>query len=103
MTVLIDRFDPDSQEQRTDSFEVPETENRSMTVMDVLEYITLHFDPSVAYYHHSVCDHGICGRCAVCVNGKTKLACITLANEYQSLHLSPAAGKKVVRDLVVSR
>lgn len=102
MTVLMDRFDPESGKQWTDSFEVPEVEKRRMTVMDVLEYISLYLDPSVAYYHHSVCGHGICGRCLVRVNGKSALACITVANDYESLHLAPAAGT-VVRDLVTVR
>ncbi|MCI5705617.1 MAG: 2Fe-2S iron-sulfur cluster-binding protein [Pseudoflavonifractor sp.] len=100
MIVLIDRYDPDSTRNWTDTFDVPETEHRRMTVMDVLEYITLHLDPTVAYYHHSVCDHGICGRCTLRVNGKTCLACLTVANDYPQLHLSPAPGRTAVRDLV---
>lgn len=99
MTVFIDRYDPDCSREWTEQFEVPDT-GRRMTVMDVLEYITLHFDPTVAYYHHSVCDHGICGRCALRVNGKTALACLTVANDFQELHLSPAAGRTRIRDLV---
>lgn len=99
MIVQIDRYEPESGKKRTDSFEVPLTNHR-MTVMDVLEYITLHFDPSVAYYHHSVCDHGICGRCSLRVNGKTALACLTVANDFDALHLAPAPGRTVVRDLV---
>ncbi len=99
MIVLIDRYDPDSGRKWTDRFELPEFERR-MTVMDVLEYITLHLDPTVAYYHHSVCDHGICGRCGLKVNGKTCLACLTVATGAEELHLSPATGREVVRDLV---
>lgn len=99
MNVLIDRYNPDSREAKTDSFEVPTTQCR-MTVMDVLEYISVHLDPTVAYYHHSVCDHGICGRCSVRINGKTALACLTVANNFEQLHLAPATGRTVVRDLV---
>ncbi|WP_209341486.1 2Fe-2S iron-sulfur cluster-binding protein [Flavonifractor sp. AGMB03687] len=99
MTVKIDRYDPESGRMWTDSFELPTLERR-MTVMDVLEYITLHLDPTVAYYHHSVCDHGICGRCTLKVNGKNALACLTVVNDLTELHLGPAAGRTVVRDLV---
>ncbi len=100
MNVQIDRYDPDSGRSWVDTFQVLETDRCRMTVMDVLEYITLHLDPTVAYYRHSVCDHGICGRCALQVNGKAALACLAVANDYESLHLSPAAGRAVVRDLV---
>ena len=101
MTVQIDRFDPESGKEWTDSFDVSAVDQRQMTIMDVLEYISVHMDPTLAYYHHSVCNHGICGRCALSVNGKTKLACLTVANDYDELHLAPAKGRSVVRDLVV--
>ena len=71
------------------------------TVMDVLDYISLHLDPSLAYYKHSACDHGICGRCSVSINGKTRLACIEVVNRAAGcLFLAPVPGREPVRDLV---
>jgi succinate dehydrogenase / fumarate reductase iron-sulfur subunit len=70
--------------------------------MDVLDYISLHFDGSLAYYKHSVCDHGICGRCGLRVNGKASLACTTLV-ETSKLMLEPLSVKYTVKDLVVEQ
>ena len=99
MTVKVNRYDPDTGEKRVDSFEVP-TEERSMTVMDVLEYIGNNLDPTLGYYKHSVCNHGICGRCSVSVNGNTRLACLELANNYKELNLAPVPNRTLIRDLV---
>lgn len=100
MNVTIHRFDPDSGAKWTDHYEVP-TEGKSLTVMDILDYISSHSDPTLAYYKHSACNHGICGRCSVRINGKVRLACITLAGDYEELELAPVPGRTVVRDLVV--
>ncbi|MDR1686417.1 MAG: hypothetical protein LBR82_08280 [Desulfovibrio sp.] len=83
-----------------DIFVVPYTDEDKVTVMDVLDYISLHYDGSLAYYKHSVCDHGICGRCGLRVNGKAAMACTTIA-ETAHLRLDPLRSKDVVRDLVV--
>ena len=100
MKILIDRYDPDTGASRTEAFEVETAACDGMTVMGLLNYISLHCDATLAYYHHSVCDHGICGRCALSVNGQVCLACITPVKGYEELHLSPVSGRTVVRDLV---
>ena len=79
------------------TFEAPA--DGTWTIMDVLDYIALHLDPSLAYYKHSACNQGICARCMLKVNGKTALAC-TCRPEGDDLSLEPRAGS-VVRDLVV--
>ncbi|MDR2669433.1 MAG: hypothetical protein LBC14_05725 [Desulfovibrio sp.] len=84
-----------------DMFLVPYTDEDKVTVMDVLDYISLHYDGSLAYYKHSVCDHGICGRCGLRINGKAALACTTIA-ETPLLLLEPLRKKDVVRDLVTA-
>ena len=101
MKVTIARFDPNSGRSWTQEYEV-DTSHASMTVMDVLEYISKHLDHTLAYYKHSICNHGICGRCSVQVNGKVRLACIERVDEYESLELKPAATYPVLRDLVVN-
>ncbi|MGI6623680.1 MAG: 2Fe-2S iron-sulfur cluster-binding protein [Acetivibrionales bacterium] len=100
MKVEIERYRPDTGEKRKDCFEVPVTNDRRMTVMDLLDYISLNLDGSLSYYKHSACNHGICGRCSLQVNGKTRLACLTVVNDYDTLTLSPANGRKVIKDLV---
>lgn len=101
MHVKVYRCDPgaaDTQE-RYDSYELPMTLETKPTVMDVLDYISANHDGSLAYYKHSVCDHGICGRCGLLVNGKPALACTRTVVE-NDLTLEPLRKKKLVRDLV---
>lgn len=80
-------------------YEVPFSPADGYTVMDVLDYIARHLDPTLGYVSHSICDHGICGRCTVVVNGKPALACLALADA-DRIELAPRKGS-VVRDLVV--
>lgn len=86
---------------RMDLFDVPVplTEDH-WTAMDVLDYISLHLDPSLAYYKHSACNHGICGRCLIQVNGKPALACLAVVDPAGKLVLEPARNRAKVRDLV---
>ncbi len=100
MKVLIDRYDPETGESRTDSFTVDDALAGDMTVMSLLGYLAERCDPTIAYYHHSVCDHGICGRCLLQVNGKTALACITSIKGLEEVHLSPVPTRTCIRDLV---
>jgi len=99
MNVRVFRYDPavDTQGSYQD-FEVPTLP--SWTVMDSLDYIARNLDSSVAYYKHSACDHGICGRCAMKIDGKVGLACSREVGDAKSLTIEPAR-KEVVRDLVV--
>jgi len=74
--VKVFRFDPTvEKEPHYETYEVPLTEG--MSVLDILDYIYENIDSSLAYYDHAACRHGICGGCAVVVNGKTCLACQT--------------------------
>lgn len=76
---------------------------RTMTVMDILDYIYTHLDHTLAYYRHSSCCQAICGRCVCKLNGSQVLACAKqVAPQTEVIHLSPADGKRV-RDLVVCR
>jgi len=81
-----------------ESYEVPITKQDRYTALDILKYIYENLDSSLAFFSHSVCNHGICGRCAMKINGKVKLSCTYLVTENE-LILEPK-NKKVVRDLV---
>ena len=99
MLIKVYRYDPDSGQQPFfQEFDVPAKPDWS--VMDVLDYIAVHFDSSLAYFRHSACDHGICGRCTLKVNGKAALACTCQVGDSTELKLEPK-NDKVVRDLVV--
>lgn len=99
MKVRIYRQNPEEGgEPFFQDYEVPVTTEDRYTVMDVLEYIYYNLDSSLAFYSHSVCNHGICGRCGVKINGKPGLACTHRVTEPE-LTLEPI-NSRVVRDLV---
>lgn len=100
MLVKVYRYTPEDNREYYDSFEVPVPADQNWTVMDTLDYISLHLDSTLSYYKHSTCNHGICGRCSVMVNGKTRLACLEVVNQYSELTLSPAQNRRVIKDLV---
>lgn len=83
------------------SFQVPFSDDDEYTVTDVLDYISVNIDPTLAYFKHSACDHGICGRCAVKMNEKNVLACTTVVDCSRDMVLEPVSEKHLVKDLVV--
>ncbi len=95
MKVKVLRTSP---EKHFDEFTVPFPIDGEYTIMDVLRYISDNIDPTLAYFSHAVCNHGICGRCAVKCNGRVVVACITHA-DCDELMLEPK-NKKVVKDLL---
>lgn len=101
MKILVDRFHPRDQKPYQSEYEIEDYALRGMTVMDLLGYITRNIDPTLGIYNHSVCNHGICKRCVIRINGKPTLACTARVRDYESLHLAPANTTHVVRDLVV--
>ncbi len=67
------------------------------TVLEALLYIRENIDSTLAFNH--ACRSGICGACAVKIDGIPKLACKTpLKND---ITIEPLDGFKVVRDLIV--
>jgi succinate dehydrogenase / fumarate reductase iron-sulfur subunit len=73
----------------------------STTVLEALQAIREHDDPTLTW--RSSCRMGICGSCAMVVNGTPRLACGTLVLEVASkrLTLEPLWNFPIVRDLVV--
>lgn len=96
ITVECFRFDPERDTKPSlQKYEIPYIKDSS--VLNVLEYIYEHVDPSLAFY--ASCRRGICGRCNIRVNGKARLSCGELVTG--DLKLEPTKPKKVVRDLKV--
>jgi succinate dehydrogenase / fumarate reductase iron-sulfur subunit len=98
----ISRFNPERDEKsRYDTFQVS-IDNR-MTVLDALQEIKHTQDASLAFRRS--CRSGICGSCAMRINGLAKLACKTRAATEFSKHgevlVEPMENMGVVRDLVV--
>jgi fumarate reductase iron-sulfur subunit len=80
-------------------FTVPR--HRSQTVLDVVTHIQRHLDPSLAY--RFACRVGMCGSCAMTVNGVARWTCRTHVSRVardSRLEVAPLANLPVVRDLV---
>lgn len=82
-----------------ESFRVPVQE--SQTVLDVVTWIQRNEDPTLAY--RFACRVGMCGSCAMMVNGKPRWTCRTHVQnvaEGDRLEIAPLRNLPVIRDLV---
>ena len=81
-------------------FQVPRQENQ--TVLDVVTHIQRHMDPSLSY--RFACRVGVCGSCAMTVNGKARWTCrshVSNVVEDGRIEIRPLEELQVVKDLVV--
>jgi fumarate reductase iron-sulfur subunit len=86
-------------EGRFQEFDVPR--QPSQTVLDVVTYIQRTLDPTLAYRY--ACRVGMCGSCAMTVNGVPRWTCRTHVDRVvqgDSLSIAPLRNLPVVRDLV---
>ncbi|MCC6467007.1 MAG: succinate dehydrogenase/fumarate reductase iron-sulfur subunit [Alphaproteobacteria bacterium] len=70
------------------------------TVLDVVTWIQRHIDPGLSYRY--ACRVGMCGTCAMTVNGKPRWTCRTLVGTVAPdlrLSVAPLANLPVVKDL----
>jgi fumarate reductase iron-sulfur subunit len=70
-------------------------------VLDVVTHIQRHLDPTLSY--RFACRVGMCGSCAMMVNGKPRWTCRTHVDKVAAegaLELAPLANMPVVKDLV---
>jgi len=96
MTVSIWRENGD--DGRFEKYEVPARENQ--TVLDVVAYVQQHIDPTLSYRFS--CRVGMCGSCAMMVNGSPRWTCRThvskvVAND--QLEVAPLRNLPVIKDL----
>jgi succinate dehydrogenase iron-sulfur subunit len=80
-------------------FEVPRLP--SQTVLDVVTHIQRALDPTLAYRY--ACRVGMCGSCAMTVNGVPRWTCRTHVDKVvrdDSLSIAPLRNLPVIRDLV---
>jgi fumarate reductase iron-sulfur subunit len=81
------------------SYSVPR--RPAQTVLDVVTHIQRHIDPTLAY--RFACRVGMCGSCAMTVNGRARWTCRTHVEtvaKSESLEIAPLANLPVIRDLV---
>jgi succinate dehydrogenase / fumarate reductase iron-sulfur subunit len=98
-TFRIYRFDPDSGERpRVDSYEI-DLDHCGPMVLDALLKIKNEIDPTLTFRRS--CREGICGSCAMNIDGVNTLACTKgIAEIRGEVRIFPLPHLEVVKDLV---
>lgn len=100
LKISILRFDPNDEDDfpQMETFEVEEADG--MTLFIVLNEIREHHDNSLKF--DFVCRAGICGSCAMLVNGRPTLACRTLTAKLdEHITLAPLPLFELIGDLSI--
>ena len=97
--VNVYRWDPSTEENpRIDTYEV-DMDNCPSKVLDILNKIKNEIDPTVAYRRS--CAHGVCGSCAMNVDGINTLSCMKSHKDINGdINIYPLPHLKVIKDLV---
>jgi len=100
--VSIQKFDPEKDTKpywKTHEVEV-EPEER---ILDVLNRIKGTQDGTLTY--RKSCGHGVCGSCAMNINGENMLACMTLVKDIGSnkVKVAPLPGEEIDKDLAINQ
>jgi len=101
LSLNILRYNPqlEGDKPRMQAFEVDESEN--MTLFMVLNLIREQQDPSLQF--DFVCRAGICGSCAMLIDGRPGLACRTLTKDLGTeITLAPLPAFELIADLSVN-
>ena len=72
----------------------------SQTVLDVVTFVQRHIDPTLSY--RFACRVGVCGSCAMTVNGKPRWTCRTHIAKVAGngkLEIGPLENLPVIKDL----
>jgi fumarate reductase iron-sulfur subunit len=83
---------------RYQNFQVPQRSNQ--TVLDVVTWVQRNADPTLSY--RFACRVGMCGSCAMTVNGRPRWTCRTHVSkviENGRLQIGPLANLPVIKDL----
>jgi fumarate reductase iron-sulfur subunit len=86
------------QQGRYETYSVPRRE--SQTVLDVVTFVQRHIDPSLSY--RFACRVGVCGSCAMTVNGRPRWTCRTHVSRVAGggrLEIGPLENLPVIKDL----
>jgi len=79
-------------------YEVPRSANQ--TVLDVVTYIQRKIDPTLSY--RFACRVGMCGSCAMTVNGKARWTCrthVAKIADQNTLEIAPLDNLPIIKDL----
>jgi len=89
-----------SEASHIEAFEVPAYENQ--TVLDVVSWVQQHTDPTLSY--RFACRVGMCGSCAMMVNGVPRWTCRTHIAKVlidNTVRIAPLRNLPIIKDLVV--
>lgn len=102
LTFNIFRFDPQDAGDKPKMVKYQLEETSGMTVFIALNKLRQEQDPSLQF--DFVCRAGICGSCAMVINGFPTLACRTLTAKYPKgeITLMPLPGFELIGDLSVN-
>ncbi|ESL09666.1 hypothetical protein TRSC58_02610 [Trypanosoma rangeli SC58] len=89
------RFDPQTNKQRIESYEYDK--HHDYMVLDLITAVKAHQDPTLAF--RASCCEGVCGSCAMNINGINSLACITFSQQVTTV--GPLPNFPIIKDLVV--
>ena len=97
--VNVYRWDPSTgKNPRVDTFEV-DMDNCGPKVLDILFKIKNEIDPSLTFRRS--CAHGVCGSCAMNIDGVNTLACTKSIDDVKGdIKISPLPHQPVIKDLV---
>jgi fumarate reductase iron-sulfur subunit len=87
-----------AQNGRYETYRVPQ--RQSQTVLDVVTFVQRHIDPTLSY--RFACRVGVCGSCAMTVNGKPRWTCRTHVAKVAGngkLEIGPLENLPVIKDL----
>src|SRR5919198_4093934 len=83
---------------RYETYRVPRRDNQ--TVLDVVTFVQRHLDPTLSY--RFACRVGMCGSCAMTVNGRPRWTCRTHVSRVATrgeLEIGPLENLPVIKDL----
>ena len=95
--VFVHRYSPEHQELVTHTYSIPI--RKRDTVLQTLLHIYENCDSTLAFRYGCRCSK--CGECAVDVDGRPCLACLTHARD--GMKISPLKNLPPIRDLIVDR
>jgi len=101
LTINVFRYNPadPNSEAHIKTYQLQEAE--AMTLFIALNDIRENQDPTLQF--DFVCRAGICGSCAMLINGKPKLACRSLTKDLpDEINLAPLPGFELIGDLSVN-
>jgi len=99
VTLRIYRYNPE--EDRRPHYQTFQVEAEPTDqVLDLLNRIKWEQDGSLSYRRS--CAHGVCGSCAMRINGINRLACKLLVRDVgEKITVEPLLGMRVIKDLIV--